>query len=47
MSRTNTLFTEATPKCKAYKCNHPLDPEEWDCDEKKCIELGECKYLNS
>ena len=34
-----------TSKCVAYKCNHPLDPEEWDCDEKKCIKLGECKYL--
>ena len=32
-------------KCKAYKDHHPLDPEEWDCDEKECIKKGECKYL--
>lgn len=32
-------------KCKAFMCNHPLDPEEWDCNEKECIETGECKYL--
>lgn len=33
--------------CKSYKCNHPLDPEEYDCDEKECIETGECKEFDN
>jgi hypothetical protein len=33
-------------KCKAVLCNHPLDPEEWDCKEKKCVKTGECKYID-
>lgn len=27
-----------------FQCNHPLDPEEWDCKNKECIKLGECLF---
>lgn len=31
-------------KCKGFKCNHPLDPVEWDCGYNTSIGCDECKY---